>query len=580
MPQPDRQSGSLHVEQAFLPATATSQSPSLIPSAAVHRIAVRLAVFVFFFAVVAFLQWQSGAFTAEFGHDEPDEPAHILNGVMLRDYIAQGLPGNPMRFAENFYLHYPKIAFGMWPPLLHFLEAAWLLVFPVSPVSILLFSAFLTTLLATLVALSLQRFFPWEAGIAAGLGVIATPVVASNATRVMADILVAAMVFGAALAFARYLRTAATPDSLRFGVAAALCILAKNNGCAVVFLPPVALALTGQWRLLKRRNFWYPVPIVALIAGPWLALSQYLMRDVHYREWAPLEAATVMAAKMAHAFGWTLLPLISAGIFVRVLRPLYQRRLDPVWACFAALILSVWMFHSVIPQEQDARYTIPAVGALAAFLIAGVSWCAERCAEKFGSLRIRRVLLLAMTSVMFAGTGFRVWPKCQYGYREVVRHMLATATLPKPVVLISSENRGEGMFITELALAEARPGHTVLRAGKTLSLSDWRGQRYRLTYRTPDEVAAFLDAVPVNAVVLDRTPPGNGDMRWPHHELLARTLASHSNAWRLASVFPSARIPSPIGTRIEVYERTADVQTRPLNIRLELPHTLGRDIQN
>src|SRR6185436_16245805 len=61
-----------------------------------------------------------------------------VTGLLIRDYIAHGFPANPLRFAENYYLHYPKVAFGVWPPLFHFLEAAWLLVFPPSHSAVLL----------------------------------------------------------------------------------------------------------------------------------------------------------------------------------------------------------------------------------------------------------------------------------------------------------------------------------------------------------------------------------------------------------------------------------------------------------
>ena len=40
-----------------------------------------------------------------------------MNALVLRDYIREGLSQNPLRFAEDYYRHYPKIAPGMWPPL-------------------------------------------------------------------------------------------------------------------------------------------------------------------------------------------------------------------------------------------------------------------------------------------------------------------------------------------------------------------------------------------------------------------------------------------------------------------------------
>src|SRR3974390_765905 len=81
-------------------------------------------------------QGRGNAYWSEFG-GYPDEPAHYVTGLMIRDYVASGFPGSPVAYAENYYLHYPKVAFGIWGPLLHFTEAAWTLVFPPSRASML-----------------------------------------------------------------------------------------------------------------------------------------------------------------------------------------------------------------------------------------------------------------------------------------------------------------------------------------------------------------------------------------------------------------------------------------------------------
>jgi hypothetical protein len=38
-----------------------------------------------------------------------DEAAHFMNGLLIRDYLTQGLGNNPMHFAEQYYLSYPKL---------------------------------------------------------------------------------------------------------------------------------------------------------------------------------------------------------------------------------------------------------------------------------------------------------------------------------------------------------------------------------------------------------------------------------------------------------------------------------------
>src|SRR5579883_1579952 len=66
-----------------------------------------LAFYIPLFALVVVLQWRSGTYGSEFGH-EPDEPAHVVSALMVHDYIAARFPGSPLHYAESYYLHYPK----------------------------------------------------------------------------------------------------------------------------------------------------------------------------------------------------------------------------------------------------------------------------------------------------------------------------------------------------------------------------------------------------------------------------------------------------------------------------------------
>jgi hypothetical protein len=47
---------------------------------------------------------------------------------MVYDYLAGVPKENPLAWAENYYLHYPKVAIGQWPPGYHVMEALWSLV--------------------------------------------------------------------------------------------------------------------------------------------------------------------------------------------------------------------------------------------------------------------------------------------------------------------------------------------------------------------------------------------------------------------------------------------------------------------
>jgi hypothetical protein len=64
------------------------------------------------------------------GFSGADEPAHFLNGWFISLYARKALGHNPMAFAVEFYLHYPKISIGHWPPAYYALISPLFLVLP------------------------------------------------------------------------------------------------------------------------------------------------------------------------------------------------------------------------------------------------------------------------------------------------------------------------------------------------------------------------------------------------------------------------------------------------------------------
>jgi hypothetical protein len=163
------------------------------------------------------LLWVSGAFQAEFG-EYPDEPAHYVTSLMVRDYIAGGVASSPpTQFAVDYYLHYPKVALGHYPPFLYVVQAAWMLVFPISRASLLVLNAVLIALTGTLLYRVVREEFGHWAGVGAGLVWVALPAVQAYGGMVMAEPLAALPAFGAVVCYGRYLenpRLAAPPPSV------------------------------------------------------------------------------------------------------------------------------------------------------------------------------------------------------------------------------------------------------------------------------------------------------------------------------------------------------------------------------
>jgi hypothetical protein len=529
-----------------------------------HLVAVLAALLL---AAIGF-QILGNAYGSEFG-GYPDESAHFVTGLMIRDYIASGFHQGPMRYAENYYLHYPKVAFGMWGPLLHFTEAGWMLVFPPSRITILVLMALITALTAFFLYRALRDEVGTPLAFLAAILFIAVPNVQTYTAMVMSDGLVALMDFLAAMAFARYLDTKDWKYSAQFGVFATLSILTKGNGVALVFLPLFAMIFAGKLGLLKRGSLWVSAIPLILVALPWQVFSAKMLNGIAERQpgWVFLPRLTVMVATV---LGIALIPLIALGAYDKLIAN--RRAAGGIWPAAAALICGFWLFHWLIPSVgPEPRYVIAVTPPMLMFLMAGVERLA-RWLPKPAAYSYRVLTVAAAMVILFAGTAFSI-PRQQHRGFDEISQLVERPDYKNSVILVASEGDGEGMLIDEVAMREARPSHFVLRASKMLGQGDWMGNHYILNYHTPEEVMKFLDSIPVGVVVIDNQ---TGLATPTYYALLKQTIAAFPDLWEHAGTYPEAHGTGPT---IDVYRLKSAAGRNPGKIRIAMPYTLGRSIE-
>jgi hypothetical protein len=510
------------------------------------------------------------AYGSEFG-GYPDESAHFITGLMIRDYVASGFHLGPMRYAEGYYLHYPKVAFGMWGPLLHFTEAGWMLVFPPSRITALVLMALITALTAFFLYGALQDEVGAPLALLAAMMFIAIPNVQTYTAMIMADGMVALMDFLAAMAFARYLDTENWKYSGLFGVFATLSILTKGNGVALVFLPLFAMIFARKLGLLKRGSLWVSAIPLILVAAPWQIYSARMLAGIVDRQpgWYYLPGLT---AHVVTVLGIALIPLIAIGAYDKLIAN--RRTANGKWPAAAALICAFWLFHWVIPSVgTEPRYLIAVTPPMLMFLMAGVKRLADWIPKPVE--HSRRVLAVAAAMViLFAATGFSIPRQHHHGFDEIAK-LVETPEFKSSVVMVASEGDGEGMMIDEVAMREARPSHFVLRASKMLGQGDWLGNHYVLKYHTPEEVMKFLDSIPVELVVIDNE---SGLFGTPsYYSLLKQAVAAYPDLWDQAGTYPQT---PGAGPTIDVYRLKSAAGRMPGKIRIEMPYTLGRSIEH
>ncbi|MGH9876535.1 MAG: ArnT family glycosyltransferase, partial [Nitrososphaerales archaeon] len=339
----------------------------------VRESASLLAISLLFFSGVVGLQWLSGAYQNEFGGD-PDEAAHYVTGLMMRDYLTVAPLSSPMSFAQNYYLHYPKVALGHWPPLFYIVQTVWGLLFTSSRFSMLLLMALTTALLAATVCRVIRSEFGTRAGIAMGMLVIFLPMTQENSSLLMADMLFMLISFWAAICFGRYLDAMKARDAIGFGVFASLTILTKGNGLVLVLVPPVALLLSRRFHLVARASFWYPAGIVLLLCGPWYLSTRKMWQGITETGLSPrdtIEAISFYSWQLIKIGGVGLSLLMVIGFFVQIIKPFRGKAVRGKWAAAGALLLSVWLFYCIEPSGNNNRYLLVVVPTLLMFFAAG-----------------------------------------------------------------------------------------------------------------------------------------------------------------------------------------------------------------
>ena len=132
----------------------------------------------------------------------------------------------------------------------------------------------------------------------------------------------------------------------------------------------------------------------------------------------------------------------------------------------------------------------------------------------------------ALGVVVLASAIWPLSPKGFMGFAPLAEAMLGEAA-PTDVALVSSDARGEGMFIAEVAMREHRPGHVIQRASKALASSAWSGGGYAPLFKDDAEVLAFLTSGKIQYLVLDEAVPA--DKRRAHHDQLQRVVEQHAD---------------------------------------------------
>ena len=525
------------------------------------------------------LQWSSGAHAAGFGGD-PDEPAHYVTGLMVRDYVAALLPTAPLPYAENYYVHYPEVAFGHWPPLFHLIEAGWMLVFPVSHSSLMALMATLSALCGLALYLLARQAVNEGWALVAGFVFLALPVTLTYGSLTMTDIPLALLSTVALFLLIRLLTEDTWRMAIGFGIAAAATALVKPSGWALLMVPVPAALMINATRRLSSRRLWLGMSLALLLAAPVHVLTLKFQREGLEGRDITLHGVgqnlMTYFEETPDLLGWAVLFLFMIGIAASF----YALRARPGSVHSAVMLTylcSVVLFHAVVPTVPDMRKLFMAVPVFVLIAVSGLRWIADRLPERPPASSAVPAVLGAILLIPPMWSDLAKPRRERTGFESVAEFLLSRPELSSRVTLVSVLNREtskEGALVAEIAARDPhRPSHFVLRASKQLMHSTWNRLNYTSFFSGADQMQAALLKIPVGLIVTEGKPGELAMM--PHQRVLAEMLNRHGSEWK--SVY---NVVGSSGERIEVFASTHELGSQPLDIEVDLRDKLNQVIRN
>jgi len=543
--------------------------------------------FAAWFTIVVLIQVWTGAYRAECGRYS-DDAAHFMNGMLVRDYVRTGLGQNPIAFAENYYLSYPKIAPLMWPPLFHGVLGLLLLV-GAAPyeTALLLVAATGALLIWRLHRIVLQIAGPIPAMLAAGL-MLGTNLLASLTGAVMLDLAIAGLSLEAMFWLSRYAESGARRYALWFGVFAAAACLTKGNGLAVLLTPVFLMVLTGRYDLLRSQGLYIAAAVVILAAAPLLALN--VKYEASIDSFGPVTLPLVIdriafySGYVWRQLGPVLLSCAAAGTLISVvprfrrliLSDLHGHTSQSAYLAvgLVSLLVSTTVFHLFVPLKvigitRYAATAIPPLIALACLACWALIKAVTTPRSRAAAAALFAVLILGASAFSRAIPR----PSLPLGYGDAIGYLNARGELSGARLLVISDEAGEGAFVTEAARLGLRVPPTMVRGSKLLATDDWAGNNFAFRYASSSELLEDLEAMHISYVVVDDAAT---TVRLAYFGLVQELAKSEPVRFAMDKTFASG--PGGPARALTIYRVTSPSAGAAKPVEIHLTHTLGRSL--
>ncbi len=537
--------------------------------------------------LVVVVQVSDGAYRSDLA-THSDEAAHFVTATLLLDYLGTAFGTNPVSFAYEYYAHYPKVAFGHWPPLFYVIQAAWYALVGTSPAAGLLLIGVIAATAGALLAVRLQRWFgAVNASLVLGV-MFVVPVVRVSSAALMPDMLAALFVLLALLAFCDRTEPGVRWASPWFAVWASAAILTKASALSLLpfavvgqlLLPTIAARRpTPRGRAWIASGLLILTPLAVLGLAEWTGLRPFPSLD----ELPALRDRIQFLTRLPQIVPWPLLVVALVGS-VGAIRPDPDDPRRMVVLRASVLLLAAWLGAQILVRDMvEDRYFLPALFPLFILFAAGLNrlantatawtqarWRVPAWRNAATGWGVTAALCLWSVGAMPVATAPR-----RSGYSAVADAVSSAGG--GPAVLVASDPRGEGALIVAALMRDDRSNRVIVRASKLLASSDWMGGYYQPLATSPAQVLALLDAVPIRFIVLDEEGSVDEQGR-PHHQLLERAIVEQAGRFGLIGEFPLRVGIRERAGRVRVYENLSPAARSPAIVHVPATAALGRAI--
>jgi putative flippase GtrA/4-amino-4-deoxy-L-arabinose transferase-like glycosyltransferase len=497
----------------------------------------RIDTVVFFIALTVLAAAMVYLHALDSGLSGRDEASHFLNGYLIWSYMTEALGQNPLTYATNFYIHYPKISIGHWPPLYYAFLSSFFFFVPQTPFPFMIINLVIGALPALLVARVIRQIAVWPWAFLAGITYVMIPITINNTAYLMVDQAIAGLCLLAALAWSAYVKQPSLWKGMAYAAVTAAAILVKGNGWVLAVFPIIHIVLTQNWRILLNWRTYAAAGAAIIVVGAWTLTTYKISSDGFNYSWG-LDYFLLSAPTFLAALYTNLGPLGSlAGLIgiVGCIAAKHRPEIREIGLTCLSLVLATVLFHSIVPVDLEPRYMSSAYPPLVIFMTLGV-WMIS---SQFKRLSVS--VLIPISLVVFSIPGLLFLrdrpPRFDMRMDQVAAQI--TAQQGGMVVVVDGHSGTEGALTAEVALRDNTRQSYVVRSSKLLAKSDFMGKHYQLRVNTPEAVLGLLEDISSTAVVMAEGPGTNSG--FPHSDLLLSALRLSSSPFRLVKTYNHLR---------------------------------------